>query len=178
VVDAFVAELDLATLGFEGTTPSSTGRPAYDPAVLLKIYIYGYLNRVQSSPRRGEFGESSSPFRPSARWRPHVSELVSYELDDGIATLTLRNGKVSAISHDVIVALNLSLDQAESDAAVVILTGQQGILSGGYDLKVMTSSPQNALDMVAAGTTLGRRMLSHPYLRAGDELSRHFALPS
>ncbi|CAE6826381.1 IS1182 family transposase ISBusp4 [Paraburkholderia aspalathi] len=51
IVDAFVEELELASLGFEGTTPASTGRPSYHPAVLLKIYIYGYLNRVQSSRR-------------------------------------------------------------------------------------------------------------------------------
>src|SRR5512133_4063065 len=51
VVDAFVAELDLEALGFERMTPAATGRPAYHPAVLLKIYIYGYLNRVQSSRR-------------------------------------------------------------------------------------------------------------------------------
>src|SRR5689334_19506013 len=49
VIDAFVGELDLETLGFEGLTPASTGRPSYHPAVLLKIYIYGYLNRIQSS---------------------------------------------------------------------------------------------------------------------------------
>jgi transposase len=51
IVDAFVEELELASLGFEGTTPASTGRPFYYPAVLLKIHIYGYLNRVQSSRR-------------------------------------------------------------------------------------------------------------------------------
>ncbi|MGF6722955.1 transposase [Paraburkholderia sp. GAS41] len=51
IVDAFVEELDLASLGFEGATPASTGRPSYHPAVLLKVYIYGYLNRVQSSRR-------------------------------------------------------------------------------------------------------------------------------
>jgi transposase len=51
VVDAFVGELDLAALGFDGATPATTGRPSYHPAVLLKIYIYGYLNRVQSSRR-------------------------------------------------------------------------------------------------------------------------------
>jgi transposase len=50
VVDAFVEELDLPSLGFGGTEPASTGRPSYHPAVLLKIYIYGYLNRIQSSP--------------------------------------------------------------------------------------------------------------------------------
>ena len=51
VIDAFVEELDLTALGFEGATPAETGRPSYHPAVLLKIYIYGYLNRVQSSRR-------------------------------------------------------------------------------------------------------------------------------
>src|SRR3978361_1865770 len=50
-VDAFVDALDLAALGFEGVAPERTGRPAYHPATLLKIYIYGYLNRVQSSRR-------------------------------------------------------------------------------------------------------------------------------
>ena len=50
-VDAFVAELDLAAHGFDGVVPAATGRPAYHPSVLLKIYIYGYLNRVQSSRR-------------------------------------------------------------------------------------------------------------------------------
>lgn len=51
VVEAFVDELDLAELGFEGVAPASTGRPGYHPGVLLKLYIYGYLNRVQSSRR-------------------------------------------------------------------------------------------------------------------------------
>jgi transposase len=51
VVEAFVEELDLGTLGFDGITPEATGRPAYHPATLLKIYIYGYLNRIQSSRR-------------------------------------------------------------------------------------------------------------------------------
>jgi transposase len=50
VIDAFVDELDLAALGF-GVTPAATGRPAYHPGTLLKLYIYGYLNRVQSSRR-------------------------------------------------------------------------------------------------------------------------------
>src|SRR5678815_6164946 len=51
VVDVFVDELDLLKLGFEGAEPAETGRPSYHPAVLLKIYIYGYLNRIQSSRR-------------------------------------------------------------------------------------------------------------------------------
>jgi transposase len=51
VIDVFVEELDLAALGFDGVAPEATGRPSYHPSVLLKLYLYGYLNRVQSSRR-------------------------------------------------------------------------------------------------------------------------------
>ncbi|MBM5457633.1 crotonase/enoyl-CoA hydratase family protein [Pseudomonas sp. P66] len=92
-----------------------------------------------------------------------MSELITYHLEDGIATLTLNNGKVNAISPDVIAAFNAALDQAVQDRAVVIITGQPGILSGGYDLKVMTSGPKEAVSLVTAGSTLARRMLAHPF---------------
>ncbi len=91
-----------------------------------------------------------------------MGNLVAYTLDDGVATLTLTNGKVNAVSHEVIAEFNSALDQAEQDGAVVIITGQPGILSGGYDLKVMMKGPQSAIDLVAAGSTLARRMLAHP----------------
>jgi transposase len=51
VIDAFVEKLDLSGLGFDGVAPEATGRPSYHLPVLLKLYIYGYLNRVQSSRR-------------------------------------------------------------------------------------------------------------------------------
>jgi transposase len=51
VVQAFVEELDLHGLGFDRVEPCDTGRPAYHPSVLLKVYIYGYLNRIQSRRR-------------------------------------------------------------------------------------------------------------------------------
>jgi transposase len=50
-IEALVEELDLHEMGFEGAEPASTGRPAYHPAVLLKLYIYGYRNRIASSRR-------------------------------------------------------------------------------------------------------------------------------
>ena len=62
IVDAFVEELDLLSLGFEGSTPAATGRPGYHPAVLLKVYIYGYLNRIQSSRRLER--EAQRPAQP------------------------------------------------------------------------------------------------------------------
>src|ERR1700722_16266591 len=51
VIEVFIDELDLAALGFSGMTPAATGRPAYHPSTLLKIYLYGYLNRLQASRR-------------------------------------------------------------------------------------------------------------------------------
>jgi transposase len=51
VIDIFVDALNLGELGFEGAEPAATGRPSYHPSILLKLYIYGYLNRVQSSRR-------------------------------------------------------------------------------------------------------------------------------
>ncbi len=92
-----------------------------------------------------------------------MSELIHYSCHEGVATLTLNNGKVNALSPDMIAAFNRGLDQAEQDRAIVIITGQPGILSGGYDLKVMTSSLDNAFNLVALGSTLTRRMLAHPY---------------
>src|SRR5262245_8198696 len=60
-VDAFVDGLDLAELGFDGVVPEPTGRPSYHPSALLKLYIYGYLNRVQSSRRlEREAGRNSA----------------------------------------------------------------------------------------------------------------------
>ncbi len=56
--DVFVDELDLSALGFGGVNPEITGRPSYHPSVLLKLYIYGYLNRVQSRPAAGARGRA------------------------------------------------------------------------------------------------------------------------
>src|SRR2546427_8355826 len=64
VIDAF-AELDLQALGFSGVTPAATGRPSYHPSRLLKIYIYGYLNRIQSS-RRSNPGQGTQQLRRAA----------------------------------------------------------------------------------------------------------------
>src|SRR5215470_4191665 len=74
-IDAFVDRLDLAELGFDGVEPAETGRPAYHPSVLLKLYVYGYLNRVQSS-RRLEREAGRSHQRRSRR-RPRGSRRSS-----------------------------------------------------------------------------------------------------
>lgn len=90
-----------------------------------------------------------------------MSDLVGYTLVDGVATVTLTNGKVNALSPEVIAGINSALDRAEQDQAVVILTGQPGILSGGYDLKVMKAGPEATRNLVASGSALTLRMLAH-----------------
>jgi|TARA_B110000211_G_scaffold183921_1_gene208463 enoyl-CoA hydratase len=89
-------------------------------------------------------------------------ELIDFDINENIATITLKNGKVNAISHQVIAEINDALDQAEAASAVVILTGQPGIFSGGFDLKTMKESSESAVALVTAGSTLSRRMLSFP----------------
>src|ERR1700674_5776399 len=66
VIDVFVDELNLAALGFDGVAPEATGRPSYHPSVMLKLYIYGYLNRVQSSRR---LERQIWPNGPRRRWK-------------------------------------------------------------------------------------------------------------
>jgi enoyl-CoA hydratase len=92
-----------------------------------------------------------------------MSEFVSYQVDDGVATLSLNNGKVNAISLPVLEAFNKALSRAADDRAVVIITGQPGMFSAGYDLEVFKTGPQNAANLVSAGSLFSRRMLAHPY---------------
>ena len=92
-----------------------------------------------------------------------MTNLTEYKEEEHYAIITLNNGKVNAISHEVIDNLNLCLDKAENNKKIVILTGKPGIFSGGYDLKSMTASPQSALDLVTKGSKLSLRMLSFPF---------------
>jgi len=84
VVDAFVAELDLKVLGFEGAAPAATGRPSYHPSVLLKIYIYGYLNRVQSSRRlERECQRNVELMWLTGRLAPDFKTIADFRRDNG-----------------------------------------------------------------------------------------------
>lgn len=89
-------------------------------------------------------------------------QLIDFELNERVATITLKNGKVNAISHQVIEEVNQALDQAQAANAVVIITGQAGIFSGGYDLNTMKASSELAVSLVTAGSKLTRRLLSFP----------------
>lgn len=86
VVDVFADELDLGKLGFEGVDPAVTGRPAYHPAVLLKIYIYGYLNRIQSSRRlEREAQRNVELMWLTGRLMPDFKTIANFRKDNGKA---------------------------------------------------------------------------------------------
>lgn len=85
IVDAFVEELDLPSLGFDGSTPAATGRPAYHPAVLLKVYIYGYLNRIQSSRRlEREAQRNVELMWLTGRLAPDFKTIADFRRDNGL----------------------------------------------------------------------------------------------
>src|SRR5436189_4335961 len=85
-IDVFVDELDLAELGFDGIAPEFTGRPAYHPSVLLKLYIYGYLNRVQSSRRlEREAGRNVEVMWLLGRLAPDHKTIADFRKDNGLA---------------------------------------------------------------------------------------------
>jgi transposase len=86
VIDAFVDALDLAKMSFEGVEPAATGRPSYHPSVLLKLYIYGYLNRVQSSRRlEREAGRNVEVMWLLGRLAPDHKTIADFRKDNGLA---------------------------------------------------------------------------------------------
>lgn len=86
VVDAFIDALDLVDLGFEGAVPAATGRPGYHPAVLLKIYVYGYLNRIHSGRRLElEAGRNVELMWLTGRLAPDFKTIADFRRDNGKA---------------------------------------------------------------------------------------------
>src|SRR5450830_937211 len=83
VIEVFVEELDLAEMGFDGVDPEATGRPSYHPSVLLKLYIYGYLNRVQSSRRlEREAGRNVEVMWLTGRLAPDHKTIADFRKDN------------------------------------------------------------------------------------------------
>ena len=128
VVDVFVEELDLASMGFTRVAPAKTGRPAYHPAVLLKLYIYGYLNRIQSSRRlEREAQRNVELMWLTGRLAPDFKTIANFRKDNGKAI-----GKVCR--QFVVLCQQLDLF---SDAVVAI---------DGSKFKAVNSSDRNFTD--------------------------------
>jgi len=91
-----------------------------------------------------------------------MSTLVGYRLTDSVATITMDDGKVNAMSLRMITEINAALDRAEADRAVVVLQGRTGVFSAGFDLPVLRAGGWEAGAMVRAGFELAERVLAFP----------------
>jgi transposase len=86
VIDVYVDNLDLGKLGFSGVEPEATGRPGYHPAVMLKLYIYGYLNRIQSTRRlEAETQRNVELMWLTCRLMPDFKTIARFRKDNGVA---------------------------------------------------------------------------------------------
>ena len=92
-----------------------------------------------------------------------TTESVQYSLQGRIATLRIDDGKRNALSLEVLRAIYRALDRAESDVAIVIITGRESVFSAGFDLGVMKRGGLEALRMLGAGYALTARVLSYPH---------------
>ena len=91
-----------------------------------------------------------------------MSNLVTYARQDSIATITMDDGQRNALSNDMFSELGAALDRAETDRAVVLLTGREGVFSAGFDLRILRGGGADAHRMLVAGFRLAERLLSFP----------------
>jgi len=91
-----------------------------------------------------------------------MGTLVTYQLEDSIATISMDDGKVNVMSLPMIAELNKALDRAAADRAVVLLSGRPGVFSAGFDLPVLRAGGSETIAMVRAGFELAERVLSFP----------------
>jgi enoyl-CoA hydratase len=87
---------------------------------------------------------------------------ANYELEGRVATITLDDGKVNALSIPMLEAIHAAFDRAEADEAIVLLTGREKYLSAGFDLKVFQEQPERIVEMLTLGATLCERILAFP----------------
>lgn len=140
VIDAFVDELDLARLGFDSVQPETTGRPAYHPSVLLKFYIYGYLNRVQSSRRlEREAHRNMELMWLVGRLAPDFKTIANFRKDNGKA---IRN----VCSQFILLCRNLNL----FSQAVVAIDGSKFKAVNSQDKNLTKGKLRARLEQIEA----------------------------
>jgi enoyl-CoA hydratase len=91
-----------------------------------------------------------------------MGSFVSYQLEDDVATIVMDDGKVNALSSEMLTSIGEALDRSIADEAAVVLTGRTGVFSGGFDLKVLTAGGADAARMLEDGFELALRLLEHP----------------
>jgi Transposase domain (DUF772) len=115
IVDAFVEELDLLALGFGGAGPAATGRLGYHPAVLLKLYIYGYLNRIQSSRRlEREAQRNVELMWPTGRLAPEFKTITNFRHSNSLGICNVTPAKIEARQRQIEESIQRYLDALET----------------------------------------------------------------
>src|SRR4051795_4166554 len=185
VVDAFVDATDLAELGFEGVVPEATGRPSYHPAVLLKLYIYGYLNRVQSSRRlEREAARNVEMMWLTGRLVPDHKTIADFRKDNGSAIrqvctrfvalcreMGLLSGTSVAIDGSKFKAVN-NRDQNFTRAKIERRRAQIEESVARYLQQLDTADRQEPSEVLAAKTT----RLKEKIAKLGEQMHRLAAI--
>jgi len=168
---------EVPTTGSERAAEPSRACPAPGASLPRSPDLFGRLDgRVAKGispgvsevrPYRNLIPEHCFDYRPPAglgcvTGRRVVSRLVAYELQDSIAMITMDDGKANVLSLEMLTEVNAALDRAAADRAVVVLSGRDGIFSGGFDLGVIRAGGSEAIAMVRAGFELAERTLSFP----------------
>ena len=91
-----------------------------------------------------------------------MTDFVDYQMKDGVATLTMNDGKANAFGMGMMAALTEGLDRAAALADVVVIVGRPGLLCGGFDLKVINGPAEGVREMVEAGAELLLKIYMHP----------------
>ena len=91
-----------------------------------------------------------------------MSKFTKVEIEDGIATITLDDGKANALGFTMIEHINKALDEAEGAADVIVMTGREGVMTAGFDLKVMRNEPDRVMDLVTQGGQMLVRIFASP----------------
>ncbi|MDR3435871.1 transposase, partial [Telmatospirillum sp.] len=140
VIDAFAEELDLRGLGFEGVVPETTGRPAYHPATMLKIYVYGYINQIQSSRRlERETARNVEMMWLTGRLTPDFKTIADFRKDNGPAIR-------AACRQFVALCRNLNL----FTQAIVAIDGSRFKAVNSRDRSFSRGSIQRRMEQVEA----------------------------
>tara|TARA_R110000824_G_scaffold390760_24_gene588134 strand:- start:12046 stop:12750 length:705 start_codon:yes stop_codon:yes gene_type:complete len=90
-----------------------------------------------------------------------TAEILNYTLDDGVAVLTMDDGRANALGHTMIDAMKAALKQAESEAKAILIMGREGRFCAGFDLEVMAAGPEHVAPLVTAGANLLMDIYTH-----------------
>src|SRR5580693_7710229 len=143
VVDVFIDELDLEALGFSGVVPEVTGRPAYHPSTMLKIYLYGYLNRIQSSRRlERETQRNVELMWLTGRLMPDFKTIANFRKDNGLAIR-------GACRQFIVLCRQLNL----FSEAVVAVDGSKFKAVNNRDRNLTSAKLQKRMEQIEASIT-------------------------